>query len=104
MARKTIEARGSARLTQTTAEAAAILAGDLAACSRMLRFYIDAAVLTDDEDVRADYAKSATDLAGAVAKLSASLAQMRGETRHRISVARASEDVEDALQMHPNAP
>jgi hypothetical protein len=104
MGRKTIEAIGADRLTQTSVEAAAILAGDLAACSRMLRFYLDAAAATGDEDVRAEFAHSATELAGAVAKLSASLAQMRGETRHRISVARASKSGEDSLQMHPNAP
>src|SRR5882757_3027079 len=80
MARRTIEANAANRLTQASVEAAAILAGDLSACSRMMRFYLDAAASTADEDLRTEFARNAAELAGAVAKLSGALAQIRGET------------------------
>ena len=92
MGRKTIEEAGAARLSQASAEAAGILSGDLAACS-----YLDAAAETEDEDVRAEFIHCATELAGAVAKLSAAMAQMRGETRQHIRVERSA-------SMHPNTP
>jgi hypothetical protein len=97
MGPKTTEAESADRLIAAAAAAAAVVSGDLAACSRMLRFYLDAAAATEDEDVRAEYVHCATELAGAVAKLSAALAQIRGETRQQISVWRER-------QMHPNAP
>jgi hypothetical protein len=97
MGRKTIEGTAADRLTQASAEAAAILSGDLAACRRMMRSYLDAAAETQDEDVRAEFIHCATELVGAVAKLSTGLAQVRGETRQYIRVARPA-------PMHPNAP
>jgi len=66
MGRKTIEATGTDRLIQASAEAAAILSGDLAACSRMMRSYLDAAAETTDEDLRVEFIHCATELAGAV--------------------------------------
>jgi hypothetical protein len=104
MGRKTIEATAADRLSRASAEAAAILAGDLAACSHMMRHYLGAAVETADEDVRAEFARTAADLAGAVAKLSSALAQIRGETRHRIDVKRAFKSGENSPQLHRNAP
>ena len=97
MGRKTIEAMSADRLIAASAEAAEVLSGDLAACSRMMRFYLEAAAATDDEDVRTEHIHCATELAGAVAKLSGGLAQVRGETRQQISVKRER-------QMYPNAP
>ena len=101
MGRQTYEAQGAGRLNQATGEAARIFSHDLAACSQMLRFMLDAAAAEEDWDVKMDYLTSAVALAGATVKIGEVLCKLKGETRQHIRVERDSAEDANAPQSVP---
>ena len=101
MGRKTYEAEGAGRLNRATGEAARILSGDLAACSRMMRTMLDAAASEEDWDGKMASIESAVVLAGAAVKLGEVLCKLKGETRQHISVERNAKSAANAPQSVP---
>jgi len=101
MGRQTFEAQGAGRLNQAVGEAARILSGDLAACSRLLRAMLDTAIAEEVGDEKLAVIQGAVELAGAAAKLGEILCKLKSETRHRISVERTAESPANAPQTVP---
>ena len=103
MGRKTHAAEGADRLSLAVAEAARILCGDLAACSKMMRLYLDVATATEDYDERSAHVQDAVALVGAEAKLGEAIAQVRSEKRQHIQVERNAQSTANAPQKAPNS-
>jgi len=89
MGRKTHDVSNAETLNAATAEAARILATNLAAVSAMMRANLKAARKADGYDAQDKLSEDAIRLVDAAAKLSEALAKMKGEQRQRIGVERS---------------
>ena len=88
MARKTNEANASEKLHRATAEAAHILAGDLAAYSAMLHVTLEEAGEESDSYERGNLLDTAGSLVDSMAKLGETIGGLKDEMRQHIRVER----------------
>lgn len=101
MGRRTYEAEGADRLNQATGDAARILSGDLAACSKMLRAMLEMAAAEEGRDEKLAVIQGAVELAGAAVKMGDTIGRLKGEIRQHISVERNGEPTANAPQFAP---
>jgi len=88
MGRKTYAAAAGDMLKSVTAEAARILTGDLAACSRVIQDSLEASKEADSWDDKEALVQRAIAIANAAARLGEAIAHIKSETRQLISVER----------------
>jgi hypothetical protein len=77
MGRKTYEAEGADRLNRATGDAARILSGDLAACSKMLRAMLEIAAAEEGWDEKLAVIQGAVELAGAAVKMGDTIGRLK---------------------------